>query len=311
MNNRFLNRIKDYHFGRCLIHLYQLKGIDTSISSRGRGRDAGWATGVATEMFNLGLLEFNDKRLGADAEGERIKQKNSTARRLQEHLKVASAENISGKWLSIYCGYFECSCDYLMGYIEKLTYQDTDIYKETGLEENSIRTLQEIQKTDEIENSITIFPHNLWTKMIKNEKMTSKEEEEFEKIFFDTPEENIKPYPSGHIKLMDLLNFLLSNNYQAEQLLIAFRNLVNPYTVPVFYDDKNGWTFLDNQWSKDVGFNGHITYTINLASDEKKPDDNLPIWITKDFLDSVNMKSIENVFRDFCNNYRKKQNKKQ
>lgn len=299
MENRFLNRIKNYHFGRCLIHLYQLKGIDTSISSRGRGRDAGWATGVVIEMFNLGLLEFNDGRLGTDAEENRTRQKNSTARVLQEHLKTALAENVSGLWLSRYCSYFGCSCDYLMGYIEKPTYQDTDIYKETGLDENSVRTLEEIQKTDEIDNSITVFPQSL------RKEMTPEEEEKFMDTFCNTPEEYIKPYPSGDVKLMDLLNFLLSDCYKVEELLMAFRNLVNPYAVPVFYDDKNGWTFPDNQWSKDI-FNNHVTYTINLASDEKKPDNNLPIWITKDFLDSVNMKSIENVFRDFCNNYRKK-----
>lgn len=145
MENRFLNRIKNYHFGRCLIHLYQVKGIDTSISSRGRGRNAGWATGVATEMFNLGLLEFNDGGLDVDAKKNRTKQKSSIVRRLQEHLKTASAENVSGLWLSIYCGYFGCSCDYLMGYIEKPTYQDTDIYQKTGLEEYSIRTLKKVK----------------------------------------------------------------------------------------------------------------------------------------------------------------------
>lgn len=145
------------------------------------------------------------------------------------------------------CRFFKCSADYLLGFINLPTHADTDIHNKTGLNKESIQTLREIQKSDKNENSITIFPKNLYNKMINNEKMTPEESEEFERIFFNTPEENIKPYPSNRPKLMDLLNFMLSNSLDMESLLMAFRNLVNPFTVPVFYDDKNGWTFPDNE----------------------------------------------------------------
>lgn len=214
----------------------------------------------------------------------------------------------NSKFLYAYCIMFECSADYLLGFIDLPTHVDTDIYNETGLNEESIQTLREIQLSDKNENSITIFPKNLYNKMINNEKMTPEESEEFERILSNTPEENIKPYPSNRPKLMDLLNFMLSNSLDIESLLMAFRNLVNPFTVPVFYDDNNGWTFPDNQWSKNVGFNGHVTYTINLASNEKNPADNLPIWVDKNFIESVNMKSIERIFSTFYDKY-KNQNK--
>lgn len=214
----------------------------------------------------------------------------------------------NSKFLYAYCIMFGCSADYLLGFIDLPTHTDTNIYNETGLNEESIQTLREIQLSDKNENSMTIFPKNLYNKMINNEKMTPEESEEFERILSNTPEENIKPYPSNRPKLMDLLNFMLSNSLDMESLLMAFRNLVNPFTVPVFYDDKNGWTFPDNEWSKNIGFNGHVTYTINLASDEKKPEDNLPIWVDKNFISSVNMKSIERIFSTFCDKY-KNQNK--
>lgn len=283
------NIIPNYNFGKCLKHLYSLKNIDTN--------KRGWAVPVACEMFDNGILSYNS----CTDINSRSKQRSSTKKLLQNHLNVSSAKDISGQWLTCYCEYFDCSADYLMGYIEKSTYADTDIYKETGLDEKSIQTLREIQKTDIIENTVTVFPSNL----CKNEKeMTPEEMEEFTRILLDTPEENIKPCPSGHVQLMDLLNFLLSCDLDIERLLKAFRNLTNPYTVPVFYDNKKGWIYPDNEYSKDVSYLGHSTYTINLASDEKKPDDNLPIWITKDFLDNIYMKSIENIFHDLCNEYR-------
>lgn len=200
---------------------------------------------------------------------------------------------------------FECEIGYLLCEKEYncRTRCDTDIYKETGLNEKSIQTLRTIQKSDENENMITVFPKNLYNKMINKEEMTQDEMKEFERIFFNPSKENLKSHPSNRPKLMDLLNFMFSCSFDMENLLMAFRNLINPFTVPVFYDDEKGWTFPNNQWSKDVSFNGHITYTINLASDEKKPGDNFPIWIDKNFLDSIYIKSIENIFHNFRDGY--------
>ena len=221
-------------------------------------------------------------------------------------LKSKNCNNSKANYIIAYCKYFMCSADYLLGLIDLPTYADTDVNKETGLNVKSIQTLRDIQKTDENENTITVFPKNLYDKIINKEPMTQEEKIECEKIFFNPSEENIKPYPSNRPKLMDLLNFMLEQSYCMEKLLKAFRNFINPYTVPVFFDDENGWTFPDNQWSKDVGLHGNITYTINLASDEKKPDENFPIWIDKNFLDSIYIKSIDSVFQDFRNEYYEK-----
>ena len=132
--------------------------------------------------------------------------------------------------------------------------------------------------------------------------MTPEEKKQTEEILFDTTEKYIKPCPNNQPKLMDLLNFILSHNFSMEQLLMAFRNLINPFSVPVYFDEKEKkWIYPDNDYSKPFR---DSPYTINLARDEKHPSDNFPIYIDNNFLESVNIKSIENIFWELCKDYR-------
>lgn len=124
------NKILNYNFGNCLKCLYSLNNID--INKRG------WAKLVTEDMFDKGILEY-DSDNNVDS---RSKQRTYIQRVLHDHIKKSSAENISGNWLTKYCTYFDCSADYLMGYIEKPTQADTDISKETGLTVEAIAALK-------------------------------------------------------------------------------------------------------------------------------------------------------------------------
>lgn len=135
------NKIPNYNFGSCLKYMYSLNEIDTD--------KRGWADSVASDMFDTGILTYNStdnvKNINA-----RIKQKYSVKKSLQNHLTKMSAEDISVRWLSVYCAYFDCSADYLLGYIEKPTYAITDVNKRIGLSVESIAAL-ELLKSD-VEN---------------------------------------------------------------------------------------------------------------------------------------------------------------
>ena len=202
---------------------------------------------------------------------------------------------------------FDCEIGYLLcekEYICK-TRCDTDIYKETGLNEESIDTLRMIQKQNKNANSITLFPKELWEKMNNNKEMTPEERSQVEEIFFEPTEKYIKTFPNGQPKLMDLLNFILGHQHSMEQLLMAFRNLVNPFSVPVYFDEtEKKWIYPDNDYSKMRSPFGDLPYMINLARDESHPSDNLPIYIDNNFLESIHIKSIESIYRKLCKDYR-------
>jgi Predicted transcriptional regulators len=216
-------------------------------------------------------------------------------------------KNFSLKLLCALAELFNCEIGYLLcekEYICK-TRCDTDIYKETGLNEQSIDALRMIKLQDKNANSITLFPKKLWKKMTNNEEMTPEDQRQFEEIFFDTSEKYIHPFQDYKPKLMDLFNFILSHNYSMEQILMAFRNLINPFSVPVYFDEKEKkWIYPNNDYSKMKSSFGDLPYTINLARDEEHPGDNLPIYIDNNFLESVNIKSIDNIILKLCQDYR-------
>ena len=135
------NKIPNYNFGNCLKCLYSFNNID--INTRG------WAKLVTEDMFDKGILEY-DSDNNPDS---RSKQRTYIKRVLQGHIKIFSAENISGDWLTKYCMYFDCSADYLMGYIENPTQAYTDICKKTGLTVEAIAALK-LLKLDAEKDSI-------------------------------------------------------------------------------------------------------------------------------------------------------------
>lgn len=130
MENRFSN--PELSFGQRLEHLMKDDGI-----TMGRGA----ATELSKRLFEKGILEYNSPDY--DNQG---KQKNNVARTINEHLKKESAGNVEGYWLKIYCDYFNCSADYLFGYIELPTHEKNNIKNHTGLSDNAIDKLINLYK---------------------------------------------------------------------------------------------------------------------------------------------------------------------
>ena len=63
------------------------------------------------------------------------------ARTISSHLNDPTFTKISSEWLKIYCDFFGCSADYLLGYIDLPTHDETNIYNHTGLSEDAIDKL--------------------------------------------------------------------------------------------------------------------------------------------------------------------------
>ena len=91
-----------------------------------------------------------------------------------------------------------------------------------------------------------------------------------------------------------------------ENMLLHFRNLINArYKVPVFFDnDKNTFIYPDNDYSCIRGLFGcSDIYTVNLASSQDNPNDNAPLCITDNFIQSVALKDIEDLFKEMKKAY--------
>lgn len=113
-------------FGKRLEALMNDAGFDVN--------KKGASSQLAEKMLQEKCLEFlvnNDLK----------KRKDSARSRIDIHRSLDSAENVEGKWLKAYCDYFKCSADYLFGYIDMPTHQQTDIEKVTGLSKAAINSL--------------------------------------------------------------------------------------------------------------------------------------------------------------------------
>lgn len=114
-------------FGERLEKLMVEDGIDIA---KKKGAD----TELASRMLARGCLSFYVN--------EYYQARNSARTQIGRHRNAISASSLEGKWLKAYCDYFNCSADYLFGYIDLPTHADTDIQKETGLSADSINFLK-------------------------------------------------------------------------------------------------------------------------------------------------------------------------
>ena len=77
------------------------------------------------------------------------------ARTIDNHLSLGnlneqnSSVSLKTCFLVEYCMFFNCSADYLLGYINYPTHKQTDIGKETGLSPESINELVKLPKTEQ------------------------------------------------------------------------------------------------------------------------------------------------------------------
>lgn len=131
MKKRIVNRFPiNKSFGSRLIYLYDNAGLlsDGKIDFKS----------VAVSLYDKGLCLYSSVD-----DDIKLKQSNlkNTVDTLRKHIDVTSAEHISGKWLHIYCSYFGCSCDFLMGYIDLPLHENTNISNVTGLSNAAVNAL--------------------------------------------------------------------------------------------------------------------------------------------------------------------------
>lgn len=200
---------------------------------------------------------------------------------------------------------YKCEVGYLLCEYNNITGRNTDIQKETGLNDKSIKALKLIQLQDKNENSYTVVPKTKWKRL---QNGTFSEQDIIDIIDCTGGVEQVDTHPKRPTH-MELLNFLFENG-QMKLLLSYFRNLVDSqYKVPVYYDnEKSTFVFADNWHSKIAASYGFdATYLINLANSEQTPNDNISIALTNHFFESIALKEIEQLFTDLKNDYKEKQ----
>ena len=182
------------------------------------------------------------------------------ARTIKNHLKlgplatISSSKSLATIYLADYCNFFKCSADYFFGYIDYPTKEETDIGKVTGLSKTAIETLKFLN----LNNGTTLAGHNE----------------------------------------VSTLNALLSESLCTLELLAGIEDFLNVrYNIPVYhtgrYEVKDSilqpeCIVPDNDFDK-----LDKTYLLNLAKDHNNPKDNFSIALTKTFLESVALNTIE------------------
>lgn len=272
LNLGYENLEYEYSFGDRLNYLYNLvHKIDTN--------EKGWSLSAAKKMFSNNIINYNDS-LGDDI--ARNKQIAHIKRTLERHLKeTISAENLSGQWISIYCKFFNCSCDYLMGYISNPTKSDTDIHQKTGLNDNAIKTL------------------SLWYEY-QNKMKEACQEQTYLPI--------------------KTLNILLSDEYTAELLFNSIQELFQTdYNIPAYHNGEKETVYINNKYSKTsvpkcITFNNDLDivkgrwnfpdlYLLTLVKDKEKTWDNRQIPLDDDFFETIAIRKIQKHLLDIRKNY--------
>ncbi|MBO5146239.1 MAG: hypothetical protein J6C19_12015 [Lachnospiraceae bacterium] len=274
------------------------------ITALRKSREINSVQGLAEEIFEQ--LEKYNKTGIPDTDNATIE---GIRKRIASHLKPNC--NPKMEFIKEYCDFFQCEADFLLGYIDFPTHKTQNVYEATGLNEKALHELNMIQLTDRNENSITLFPSELFAKMNSNGELTLEEQKQMEEIFFDTSGKYMHPLDSHRPLLMDLLNYMLASG-NIEKIIIQFRNFVNArFKVPVYYDnDKNSFIYPNNDYSYtgDIKHGDKIhkgNYILNFASSPDNPNDNAPIYLSDTFFDTVTLKDIEKIFYEMRTDYEK------
>lgn len=175
-------------------------------------------------MYKNKLREFsiaNEKLCNPDINDKKAMQASikNTADTLRKHLKVASADNISGQWLNIYCKYFHCSCDYLMGYISRPNQINTDISKQIGLSDAAIDTLRTLNGSMNTPNNPDAIK-KYYADMLSDEDSTSIQSS-LNRILTNTKNCEILNLINLYLEYQDIGNNIVSYNdmvYDANML---------------------------------------------------------------------------------------------
>lgn len=102
---------------------------------------------LATRLVDAGIVSLLD---GVD---ERDKVIENTRQKIARDIKKGAP--IKVEFLDWYCRYFNCSADYLMGYIDTPTHEEKEIQELTCLNDGTVRTL--LRKHTEVIDALNIL----------------------------------------------------------------------------------------------------------------------------------------------------------
>lgn len=101
---------------------------------------------AANELYKRKIRNYTSDENTADQKKSNRSQLKNTADQMRKHTKADSAVNVSGLWLDMYCKLFNCSADFLLGYIDRPTQEKNDIGEVIGLSDQAIDTLKYIHQ---------------------------------------------------------------------------------------------------------------------------------------------------------------------
>lgn len=133
------------------------------------------STKLAKRLFENDYFKYD-----MYTEKTKSQQINAVSKTIRKHLNKESTPNTL--WLKIYCDYFDCSADYLLGFIPVQKHDTSSVYNTTGLSHKSVEALKLIKS--DVDN-ITIFHNNeLETLNFILESIHSKQEKQNSGIGF-------------------------------------------------------------------------------------------------------------------------------
>lgn len=265
--------------------LYKTKNIDTDTR--------GWALDVAKMLFDMSILDYDNfaKHENSNVipmDDTKIHAHNNVKKALQNHVNGSVMPGVD--YITVYCKFFGCSSDYLLGFIDTPLHTK---YDDIPLKFETIQALQEIQKNYLKQRAVSFYSY-------------------------------VNGIPKNPRQTLDTLNFLLSNpNF--ESILYKLEDYLNPqYSIPMFFMDATQSS--DGKAHYHIPHNpihetpkrddkGDIVLDSNnmpvydrclpLVKDVTMPSDYRKIDIDNDFLEGVALREIEkyiyNLKRDYEN----------
>lgn len=272
-----------------LKYLYDEKKIDTTCK--------GWYNKVAQELFDTGICDFTNTHDMFSTKTEKQTRQteiSNVGRTLEKHLTVTDAKKIQTEYIMIYCAYFDCSSDYLLGFISSPLHTK---YDDIPLKHQTITALKRI-KANYLEQGYQSF------------------------VAFMYGIER-QPYQP-----LDMLNFVLCSP-QFENMLYTLEDYIKPdYCIPMFYMDANQDAsgkaqyhiphnplhekiVYDNKGNVVLDNDNMPVYDryLPLVKSTLHPTDYRAIQIDKNFLESVALREIEKAIEDMKAEYIKQSNK--
>lgn len=266
MIKRFSNPI----FGNRLKYLYELNNIDTNTRK--------WALSVAKSLYDKNILYYGNENKTKEM------HHNDTARQLQAHLLRDTPNDTI--WIKRYCDFFDCSSDFLLGYIDEPTHEKNDIYKSTGLSSQAIDCLKSLMISDE--NAVNCMQPSLRVLPVLNDLMS-------DKIFFDMLLRGINQYLNTEYYIPVYHTGNAIHRDSEKGILLDEETIISNSGKD--REPEHSFTYIDNNGYRQTA-NFPTMYFQHFAKNADNPYDNISIPIDVNFMQSVALKQIENSLNE-------------